>query len=316
MQKKMGTALTYRHEDGLNFTRIYPDLIVGSCLQTPADVDRLATVEKVSTIISLQEDCDMAFFNLDGEAIRRRCQERGDINHVRFPIRDFDPYDLRLKLPRAVSKIAKEFQPGENRTLYIHCTAGLGRAPAVALSFLTWIRKIPLEEAFNHLRSLRPCSPRIEAVRAATADLLLGVDPIAATIGFDGRIDASRIQIAGLDVGWHQRLDLKPTLEVPSRFEVKRNLLPGRYLYKLVIDGGHWTISPDHPTLRDGNNLNNYLEVRGGATTEEAEEAQKRLLAPGGEPTEEERERVLDLLCPWDTREANAVAAVEGKKSG
>lgn len=33
MQKKMGTTLTYRHELGLNYNRILPDLIVGSCLQ-------------------------------------------------------------------------------------------------------------------------------------------------------------------------------------------------------------------------------------------------------------------------------------------
>jgi len=33
MQAKMGTGLTYRHEDGMNWHHILPDLIVGSCLQ-------------------------------------------------------------------------------------------------------------------------------------------------------------------------------------------------------------------------------------------------------------------------------------------
>lgn len=33
MQKKMGTSLTYRHEDGINWHSIMPDLVVGSCLQ-------------------------------------------------------------------------------------------------------------------------------------------------------------------------------------------------------------------------------------------------------------------------------------------
>ncbi len=41
MQERMGSAvLTYRHEDGTNFSRILDDLIVGSCLQQPTDVDR------------------------------------------------------------------------------------------------------------------------------------------------------------------------------------------------------------------------------------------------------------------------------------
>lgn len=53
-----------------------------------------AAVDAV-TAVSLQEDSDMAYFNLDITAIQARCAERGDIKHVRFPIRDFDPYDLR-----------------------------------------------------------------------------------------------------------------------------------------------------------------------------------------------------------------------------
>ena len=36
----MGGNLTYRHEDGMNFASVLDDIIVGSCLQTPQDVDR------------------------------------------------------------------------------------------------------------------------------------------------------------------------------------------------------------------------------------------------------------------------------------
>jgi hypothetical protein len=49
----MGTTLTYRHEDGINWTDILPDLIIGSCLQTPADADRLAAAG-VTTVFNLQ----------------------------------------------------------------------------------------------------------------------------------------------------------------------------------------------------------------------------------------------------------------------
>ena len=40
MQQRMGGVLTYRHEDGMNYNDILDDLIVGSCPQTPEDVDR------------------------------------------------------------------------------------------------------------------------------------------------------------------------------------------------------------------------------------------------------------------------------------
>lgn len=40
MQQRMGGVLTYRHEDGMNYDNILDDLIVGSCPQTPQDIDR------------------------------------------------------------------------------------------------------------------------------------------------------------------------------------------------------------------------------------------------------------------------------------
>lgn len=54
MQSRMGTSLTYNHEAGLDYNRVLPDLIVGSCLQTAADVDRLAEQEGVKVVYCLQ----------------------------------------------------------------------------------------------------------------------------------------------------------------------------------------------------------------------------------------------------------------------
>lgn len=42
MQAKMGTSLTYVHEAGMNYNRITPDIIVGSCPQVASDVDTYA----------------------------------------------------------------------------------------------------------------------------------------------------------------------------------------------------------------------------------------------------------------------------------
>ncbi len=129
MQARMGTSLTYRHEDGINYAFVLPDLIVGSCLQTPADVDRLADEAGVTTVFNLQEDCDMEYFGIDVAAIQARARERG-VEHVRFPVRDFDPFDLRLKLPKAVSRLARAHNPRDG-VVYIHCTAGASQCSAV-----------------------------------------------------------------------------------------------------------------------------------------------------------------------------------------
>lgn len=50
---------------------------------------------------------------------------------------DFDPDSLRSQLPKAVSSLEWAISKGKGR-VYVHCTAGLGRAPAVAIAYLFW----------------------------------------------------------------------------------------------------------------------------------------------------------------------------------
>ncbi|XP_029117394.1 phosphoglucan phosphatase DSP4, amyloplastic isoform X1 [Elaeis guineensis] len=63
MTQAMGAVLTYRHEVGMNYNFIRPDLIVGSCLQTPSDVDKLHKIG-VKNIFCLQEDSDLEYLGL------------------------------------------------------------------------------------------------------------------------------------------------------------------------------------------------------------------------------------------------------------
>lgn len=291
MSARMGAALTYRHEDGMNYNRIWDDLIVGSCLQTPADAEALAK-QGVKTVFCLQEDSDMEYFKLDIAPVQQRCEELG-IRHVRFRIRDFDPFDLRRQLPRAVAALANAHS-AQAGTAYIHCTAGLGRAPAVALAYMYWLRGLDLNDAYNHLRSLRYCSPRIEAIRAATADLLLGLDAIPVTVSVLRRGTAQSIQVAGLDVGWHTKLDLQPDAGT-RKMSITRQLMPGRYPFKFIVDD-RWTYSADHPTYQDGHNINNYIEVVPRVADYDVSIKQNRLLAPTAYLTEEDRAKLRQLL--------------------
>lgn len=57
--------------------------------------------------------------------------------------------------------------------MYVHCTAGLGRAPAVCIAWLYWCGPfLSLDDAYGHLTSIRPCGPNKDAIRGATYDLL------------------------------------------------------------------------------------------------------------------------------------------------
>ena len=51
--------------------------------------------------------------------------------------RDFDPDSLRSGLPKAVSSLEWAISEGKGK-VYVHCTAGLGRAPAVAIAYMFW----------------------------------------------------------------------------------------------------------------------------------------------------------------------------------
>lgn len=173
MTVAMGAVLTYRHELGMNYNFILPDLIVGSCLQTPADVDKLRDIG-VKTIFCLQQDSDLEYFGVDIAAIRQYANSSGDIQHLRAEIRDFDAFDLRMRLPAVVSKLYKAINRNGGVT-YIHCTAGLGRAPATALAYMFWVQGYKLSEAHKLLMSKRSCFPKLDAIKSATADILTGL---------------------------------------------------------------------------------------------------------------------------------------------
>jgi len=72
--------------------------------------------------------------------------------------------------------------------------AGLGRAPATALAYMYWLRGWQLPAALEKLKSVRACSPRIEAIRAATADLLTNSTSMKTVIAFRRRGTAKHVQ--------------------------------------------------------------------------------------------------------------------------
>lgn len=247
MKKQMGSSLIYKHEDGMNFAKCFERIIVGSCLQSPADVDTLKS-EGVGVVFCLQEDKDMAHFKLDLAPILARAAEL-DVKHVRHPIRDFDPLSLRRQVPDAVRCLATEMAARPEALVYIHCTAGLGRAPATALAYMFMIEGMDLDEAYRQLYQVRRCHPQLQMVRAAVCDLLSGsMGSGRLTISIK-RPEAKKVEIAGLDVGWHERIPLVKD-STTGEFVLDRETPPGVYQYKFIVDG-EWMADPDLPTVTD-----------------------------------------------------------------
>ena len=86
----------------------------------------------------------------------------------RVPVRDFDHDDLQRHLPECVRVLRELIDDGH--TVYVHCTAGIGRSPSVVVAYLHWVEHQRLQEAFDHVNSCRPCSPDLQAIRLASRD--------------------------------------------------------------------------------------------------------------------------------------------------
>ena len=81
------------------------------------------------------QDKDMAYWGVDVSQLRARADASG-VALLRCPARDFDPHSLRHMLPAACRVLEESLCQGQR--VYVHCTAGLGRAPAVAIAWLYW----------------------------------------------------------------------------------------------------------------------------------------------------------------------------------
>ncbi|KAK1313582.1 hypothetical protein QJS10_CPA06g00177 [Acorus calamus] len=297
MTEAMGAVLTYRHELGMNYNFIRPDIIVGSCLQTPADVDKLRRIG-VKTIFCLQQNSDLEYFSVDIGAIQEYATQCGDIEHCRAEIRDFDAFDLRMRLPIVVSKLCNCIRRNGGVT-YIHCTAGLGRAPAVALAYMFWVQGYKLSEAHDLLQSKRSCFPKLESIKSATADMITGLATNLVTLNWDGD-DCSSVEVSGLDIGWGQRIPLKFD-EGQGRWTLERELAEGRYEYKYIVDD-EWTCNSYEMVTSpnsDGH-VNNYVQVYSGETDVETQELRQRLMSDDVDLTKEERLMIRDFLDTCD----------------
>src|SRR5437773_9378303 len=84
-----------------------------------------------------------------------------------MPVAYFVQHDLEVKLLTCVFMLNELMQSGQ--TVYLHCSAGTGRSPTVAIAYLFWCCDWDLDRAITHVTQCRPCSPSIEVISLATA---------------------------------------------------------------------------------------------------------------------------------------------------
>ena len=121
-------------------------------------------------MLSLQHDDCHAYWKIDYQEIQRAGARLG-LAMDRCPIRDFDIEDMCRQLPRAIAQLASLQRDG-HRT-YVHCTAGLGRAPLTVLGYLTLVKGQDPEHAIQLILKGRPGAvPAWEAYHGCCQDLV------------------------------------------------------------------------------------------------------------------------------------------------
>ena len=137
---------------------------------TPANLERINAVTGVSAVLSLQHDDCLAYNDIDYQEMQAHGVKLG-LQMARSPMRDFDLVDQRQKLSFAVAALTG--LQGRGHRTYVHCTAGLGRAPLTVLGYLSWVEGWASEEAIRMIHSRRPDAvPAWEAFRGCQEDMV------------------------------------------------------------------------------------------------------------------------------------------------
>lgn len=156
-----------------------------------------------------------------------------------------------------------------------------------------WVQGYKLNDALSLLLSKRKCFPNVDAIKSATADILTGLKTKSVTLTWNGD-NCSSVELAGLDVGWGQRIPLKYE-EKNGSWILHRDLLEGRYEYKYIVDGEWMTNKYESltPVNKDGH-VNNYIQVVGNDP--ESVDLWTRLGDDDFDLTDSERETIKRVL--------------------
>jgi protein-tyrosine phosphatase len=146
----------------MNFVQVLPSLFIGSHPKTVEDLETLRRELAVTAVLNLQTDEDMLSAALLWEALEAH-YKNSSLHLVRVPVKE-DQEEMRGKLLQCVR--ALDDLISREHVVYMHCTAGVARAPTVAIGYLRWCLGWELPRAVEHVKKLREgCSPHLEALQ-------------------------------------------------------------------------------------------------------------------------------------------------------
>jgi protein-tyrosine phosphatase len=147
----------------LDCDEILPDrLWVGRFLRGD-DISRLQAMG-ITTVLSVQSDSDLSYCGVSVKTIQSALRNAG-IEFRRTPVEDFDREQLALRLPECVASL-REALAEQSARVYLHCTAGMNRAPTIAAAFLIQSRRMPSSEAYEFVTTRRNCRPYMSLLLA------------------------------------------------------------------------------------------------------------------------------------------------------
>lgn len=150
----------------LTYAQILPRLYIGSHPRTINDIERLRREAGITAVLNIHTDDDMRSVNLDWRTLEAYYRN-SPVLLCRIPMVE-EQVELRAKLYRCIQKLNQLLAKGH--IVYLHCTAGIGRAPTVAIGYLHTCLGWELDAAVTHVKLVRQCAPHIDALRLAIAD--------------------------------------------------------------------------------------------------------------------------------------------------
>lgn len=147
---------------GLDCSEIISNrLWVGRFIE-PQHVDVLKHME-ITMVLSLQSDMDLSMWGISARQMNL-AYDRAGITSRRVPVPDFSPELLAAHLSECVDEIRVALS-NERARIYLHCTAGINRAPTAAAAYLMRWRGLSADEAYGYLMSRRDCRPYLEVLK-------------------------------------------------------------------------------------------------------------------------------------------------------
>ena len=155
----------------MHVDQILPQLFVGACPCAPVDIDSLKTDFGITAVLNLQTDEDFSSWHIKWHEMEAAYLRRS-IKLRRVPVQDFNPEELRQKLPACVQALNGLVRAGH--AVYVHCNAGVNRSPSVVVAYLHWVQKMSFNEAVAYVLNRHPSDPYVETIWLATEDRAAG----------------------------------------------------------------------------------------------------------------------------------------------